>query len=305
MRPYSKSLICASTIGLLAGCLTLGAGAGSSSEASEEDQNVLILTGVVRDFKERTTEGGHPDFERKPNSGFGHYVKNINQELGSDGKPAFDGGGRKLKRQFKNSSGDPICWSVFDSSRGDIPGRFGGYDDGGISTEDSFNMWFNDVLGVNMSRTLELELDKQADGSFVFDSNSAGWCQQVGGFFPIENQLFGNSAPRSNAPDRNFHFTFELHTEFTYDANGAQVFTFRGDDDVWVFINDQLVIDVGGVHNAVEQSIELDRLELKDGDVYRLSFFFAERHRTESNFRIQTNLKLETVNLPTVTAAYD
>ena len=305
MRPYSKSLICASTIGLLAGGLTLGAGAGSSSEASEEDQNVLNLTGVVRDFKERTVEGGHPDFERQPNSGFGQYVRNISEDIGSDGKPVFEGGGRKLKRQFKNSSGDPICWSVFDSSRGDIAGRYGGFDDGGISTEDSFNMWFNDVLGVNMSRTLELELEKQADGSFVFDSNNADWCQEVGGFFPIENQLFGNSAPRSNAPDRNFHFTFELHTEFTYDANGAQVFTFRGDDDVWVFINDKLVIDVGGVHNAVEQSIELDRLELKDGDVYRLSFFFAERHRTESNFRIQTNLKLETVNLPTVTAAYD
>lgn len=63
-------------------------------------------------------------------------------------------------------------------------------------------MWFNDVLGVNMSRTLELELEKQADGSFVFDSNEATWCQEVGGFFPIENQLFGNSAPVSNAPDR-------------------------------------------------------------------------------------------------------
>jgi len=62
---------------------------------------------------------------------------------------------------------------------------------------------------------------------------------------------------------------------------------------------------VGGVHNAITQSISLDRLDLEDGEIYRLSFFFAERHRTQSNFRIQTNLKLETVNLPTVTAAYD
>jgi fibro-slime domain-containing protein len=305
MRPYKKSLICASTLGIITGCLALGAGAGHSSEATEEDQDLLLLTGVVRYFKERTAEGGHPDFERQPDSGFGQYVMNIDSELGEDGKPAFSGGGKKLRRQFRNSNGDPICWSVYDSTRGDIIGRFGGYDDGGISSGESFDMWFNDVLGVNMSRTLELELERQNDGSFVFDSNQSTWCQGVGGFFPVENQLFGNSAPVANAPDRNFHFTFELHTEFTYDADGAQVFTFRGDDDVWVFIDDKLVIDVGGVHGAVEQSIELDRLNLKDEDVYRLSFFFAERHRTQSNFRIQTNLKLETVNLPTVTAAYD
>ena len=50
MRPYSKSLICASTLGIITGCLALGAGAGHSSEATDEDQDLLLLTGVVRDF---------------------------------------------------------------------------------------------------------------------------------------------------------------------------------------------------------------------------------------------------------------
>ncbi|MEC8560002.1 MAG: fibro-slime domain-containing protein [Planctomycetota bacterium] len=305
MRPYWKTLICTATLGMTAGASTPDAGSPGGPEGGTEEQTLLVLTGVVRDFEERGAEGGHPDFERQPDSGFGQYAMNINQQLGEDNKPVFDGGGRKLRQQFENSNGEPICWTIYDEQRGDRMGLLGGRDSGGITSRESFDMWFNDVLGTNMSRTLELELERQPDGSFVFDSDESDWCREVGGFFPIENQLLGNSMPHGNAPDRNFHFTFELHTEFTYEESGAQVFTFRGDDDVWVFIDGRLVIDVGGVHGAIEQSIELDRLDLEDGEVYQLSFFFAERHRTESNFRIQTNLKLETVSLPTVTAAYD
>ncbi|MBT4523332.1 MAG: fibro-slime family protein, partial [Phycisphaerae bacterium] len=39
-------------------------------------------------------------------------------------------------------------------------------------------------------------------------------------------------------------------------------------------------------------------LELEDGESYTLDFFFAERHRTQSNFRFQTNLLLEDAALP-------
>ena len=72
-----------------------------------------------------------------------------------------------------------------------------------------------------------------------------------------------------------------------------------------MFVDGRLVIDLNGVHGAEEQTVDIERLDLEDGEVYRLSFFFAERHRTQSNFRMQTNLKLDTVDIPTVTAAYD
>jgi fibro-slime domain-containing protein len=65
------------------------------------------------------------------------------------------------------------------------------------------------------------------------------------------------------------------------------------------------VIDLGGVHGAVEQEVQLNRLGLVDGQEYDLDFFFAERHRTQSNFKITTNLLLSNTVLPTISNAYD
>ncbi len=291
------------TIGGLTAATILATGTAVPIPTEAEDPESVVLTGVVRDFKERTVDGGHPDFERRPNRGFGHYVKNVAEELDAEGKPVFTGAGHKVDSQWRDSSGRNICWRLFDSSRGDSAGSSKGNDPGGIQDGDSFRLWFRDDPRWNKSRLLDVELKRQADGSYVFDSNTDEVYQDRDGFFPIDHQLYGNSG--NGGPDHNFHFTFELHTEFTYDGDGAQVFTFRGDDDVWVFIDGKLVIDLGGVHGAIEQTVDLDRLGLEDGEDYRLSFFFAERHRTQSNFRITTNLQLETVQLPTVTAAYD
>ena len=85
----------------------------------------------------------------------------------------------------------------------------------------------------------------------------------------------------------------------------GQIFKFVGDDDVWVFINDQLVIDLGGVHAARTQYVDLSRLGLVDGETYALDFFFAERHRAQSNFRIVTNLELESDGPVAITALFD
>lgn len=295
--------IATTTAILAAGTLAMAPFPTEPQGIDDENPESVVLTGVIRDFKERTVENGHPDFERRPDSGFGHYVGNVSDNLDSEGKPVFTGNGFKIANQWKDVSGKNICWRLFDSAAGDTAGSSSGNDRGGIEDEESFRLWFRDDPRVNKSRLLDVSLARQADGSYVFDSNMDEIYSERNGFFPIDHQLYGNSG--GNGPDHNYHFTFELHTEFTYEEDGAQAFTFRGDDDVWVFIDGQLVIDLGGVHSALEQTVSLDRLSLEDGKDYALSFFFAERHRTQSNFRITTNLKLETINLPTVTAAYD
>ena len=74
-------------------------------QAEEDPPATLELTGVIRDFKERTVQGGHPDFERQPDGGFGHYCGNVDAQLGEDGKPVYTGEGYYVRRQWKDSQG--------------------------------------------------------------------------------------------------------------------------------------------------------------------------------------------------------
>lgn len=150
------------------------------------------------------------------------------------------------------------------------------------TTKENFDQWYRNVSGVNQSKEYPITLTRQANGTYKYQNND---------FFPINGQLFGNYAN-----NKNFHFTYELHTQFTY--KGGETFIFSGDDDVWVYINGKKVIDLGGVHGSQTLDVNLDSLGLTAGQNYDLDFFFAERHTTQSNFTITTNIALEPAPSP-------
>ena len=107
----------------------------------------------------------------------------------------------------------------------------------------------------------------------------------------------------------NGNFTLKGEAQFIYRNADNLYFTFSGDDDVYLFINNKLALDIGGSHWPVEKTVNLNDLSaeygLEEGQVATFTFFYMERCADASNFSIKTNIELAQRDINVEKKAYD
>jgi fibro-slime domain-containing protein len=169
------------------------------------------------------------------------------------------------------------------------------------SSKANFDTWYRDS---KYCKTVvdTITLLGQPNGTFMYDHSSyyssdlKMWLRPA--FFPLDNKGWaapgGPEIPFLGTCDldnskHNFSFTSELR--YWFEFKGGETLDFIGDDDVWVFLNGTLAVDLGGIHEAAEGAITLDgptatKFNLTKGNVYEIALFQAERKQTRSSYKL-------------------
>ena len=170
----------------------------------------------------------------------------------------------------------------------------------------------NGVYSLNAKNALRYgdttiyEDDTSTDNTYKNDKNV-----EEKHFYPLDGlgydapDYFGDTTDMTTG--RNGNFAMVSEAQFVYNPN--QYFTFSGDDDVYLYINGVLALDLGGAHGVCTKTVKLSDVAAKcgltAGKVADFKFFNMERNSSASNFSIKTNIELATPAISVDKKAYN
>lgn len=148
----------------------------------------------------------------------------------------------------------------------------------------------------------------------IYEDDTASSLQ----FYPIDglgyDAILGDTTDKTNTsgngvrPEHpNGSYTLRGEAQFVYQED--LYFEFSGDDDVYMYINGVLALDLGGAHGICTKRVNLKdvaaKCHLTPGDVATFTFFYMERNSDASNFKIETNMELVQRDIAVEKRAYD
>lgn len=176
------------------------------------------------------------------------------------------------------------------------------------------------IYGMAVDAYKSIVLTDDGSGTYSFEAGYSGTKKDVqydresgsiyngtnegdeSGFYPLENLGYEQKGLLKNTSftdgkHRNGSFTLRGESQFVYNKASKLYFTFTGDDDVYMYINGVLALDLGGAHGRNTKTVNLNDLDatkygLKEGQVATFTFFYMERCSDASTFGIKTNMEL-------------
>lgn len=169
-----------------------------------------------------------------------------------------------------------------------------------------------------------------ANGKSHYDTNSRSIYEDDSvntlQFYPIDglgyDAILGDTTDKTDTPTRedssgnittvrpedpNGSYTLRGEAQFIY--RDDLYFEFSGDDDVYMYINGVLALDLGGAHGICTKRVNLNdvakKCHLTEGEVATFTFFYMERNSDASNFKIETNMELVKRGISVQKNAYD